>query len=190
MFFACFWWWCMLGKNKYCSWKMNSLRLYRISGNLHGIILPQFQIPNWASIGFMRERGKGGCGQWKPLQSGGLCFKRAARREWKPIDGEDGDEPLCFQREEETLSDQLPACLRTQWQENLAASFQIPKSTLSPPATRSNEHWPLNNLITQCQLFFWLWRSCCKATSIFKSNWYTSTAFTVTLCRPWQNILI
>ena len=156
MLFACFWWWCMLGKNKYCSWKMNSLRLYRISGNLHGIILPQFQIPNWTSIGFMRERGKGGCGQWKPLQSGGLCFKRAARREWKPIDGEDGDEPLCFQREEETLSDQLPACLRTQWQENLAASFQIPKSTLSPPATRSNEHWPLNNLITQCQFLFWL----------------------------------
>ena len=130
MLFACFWWWCMLGKNKYCSWKMNSLRLYRISGNLHGIILPQFQIPNWASIGFMRERGKGGCGQWKPLQSGGLCFKRAARREWKPIDGEDGDEPLCFQREEETLSDQLASLLAN----TMAGEFGgvLPNSKVNP----------------------------------------------------------
>ena len=130
MLFACFWWWCMLGKNKYCSWKMNSLRLYRISGNLHGIILPQFQIPNWASIGFMRERGKGGCGQWKPLQSGGLCFKRAAWREWKPIDGEDGDEPLCFQREEETLSDQLASLLAN----TMAGEFGsvLPNSKVNP----------------------------------------------------------
>ena len=151
----------MLGKNKYCSWKMNSLRLYRISGNLHGIILPQFQIPNWASIGFMQERGKGGCGQWKPLQSGRPLFQKSSLtrvethrwwgRRWTPLFPE--------RRGNSEWSASQLACKhngRRIWQR--PSKFQSQPFLLQPADQTSTGHW-LNTLITQCQLLFWLWWS-------------------------------
>ena len=132
----------MLGKNKYCSWKMNSLRLYRISGNLHGIILPQFQIPNWASIGFMRERGKGGCGQWKPLQSGRPLFQKRVEthrwwgRRWTPLFPE--------RRGNSEWSASQLACEhngRRIWQR--PSKFQSQPFLLQPPDQTSTGHWTI-----------------------------------------------
>ena len=118
----------------------------------------------------------------------GLCFKRAAWREWKPIDGEDGDEPLCFQREEETPSDQLPSLLAN----TMAGEFGsvLPNSEVNP---FSSSHQIKRALATE-QSNYPMPALILTLTELLQSHLHIQIKLiqfhSLTICRLWQNVLL
>ena len=156
MFLACFWWWSCLAKINIVLGKWIHLDFIEYQAIFTALFCRNFKFQIELPLVSCEREVKEVAGNESLCKAAAFVSKEQPDESGNPSMVRTAMNPFVSREKRKLRAISFPACLRTQWQENLAASFQIPKSTLSFPATRSNEHWPLNNLITQCQFLFWL----------------------------------
>ena len=156
MFLACFWWWSCLAKINIVLGKWIHLDFIEYQAIFTALFCRNFKFQIELPLVSCEREVKEVAGNESLCKAAAFVSKEQPDESGNPSMVRTAMNPFVSREKRKLWVISFPACLRTQWQENLAASFQIPKSTLSPPATRSNEHWSLNNLITQCQFLFWL----------------------------------